>query len=82
MTYVERLLGEQGQAHRRLGDEILQQMSLEAMHAGAEAGRGGVRTSTAVPVHGAAATWDAAVLKTGAAGCQFCSNNEPAARAL
>ena len=55
MTYVQPLLGEQGQANRRLGEEILKQMSLEASPAADQSRRN--RTSTAEPVHGAAATW-------------------------
>jgi hypothetical protein len=78
MTYVERILGEQGQANRRLGEEILQQMSLEAMHAAADQSR------RSTNVYGSTCPWccgdvDAAVFKTGVAGCQFCSNSEPAA---
>jgi hypothetical protein len=78
MTYVERLLGEQGQANRWLGEEILQQMSLEAMHAAADPSRRSMNVyGSTCPL--CCGDVDAAVLKTGAAGCQFCSNSEPAA---
>jgi len=79
MTYVEQLLGEQRQANRRLGEEIPQQRYLEAMHAAASQPR------QAMNVYGSTCPLccgdvdDAAFLKTGAAGCEFCRNKEPAA---
>ena len=68
MTYVERLLGEQGQANRRLGEEILQQMSLEAMHTAArpaEAKYERLRKYLSIVLRRRGC---AAFLKTGAAG--------------
>ena len=76
MTYIERLLGEQGQAYRRLGEEILQQRYLEVMHAAAS------RPRVSMNVYGSTCPFccgdldDAAFLKTGAASCLFCANRQ------
>jgi hypothetical protein len=79
MTYVEQLLGERGQANRRLGEEILRQGYLDAMHIAAN------RPSANLNVYGSTCPFccgdldDVAFLKTGAAACLFCRNKEPVA---
>jgi len=79
MTYVEQLLGEQGQTNRRLGEEILRQRYLEAMHTAANPPR------ASMSVYGSTCPFccgdldDVAFLKTGVAVCSFCFNNESAA---
>jgi len=76
MTYVEQMLGDQGQAYRRLGEEILRQRYLEAMHTAAN------QPMASLNVYGSTCPFccgdldDVAFLKTGAAACLFCSNRE------
>jgi len=76
MTYVEQMLGDQGQAYRRLGEEILRQRYLEAMHTAAN------QPMASLNVYGSTSPFccgdldDVAFLKTGAAACLFCSNKE------
>jgi len=62
LTYVERLLGEQGQANRWLGEEILQ--APEAMHAAADQSRRSMNVyGSTCPL--CCGDVDAAILKTG-----------------
>ena len=76
MTYVERLLGEQGQAYRQLGEEILQRRYLEVIHTAASQPR------ASMTVYGNTCPFccgdvdDAGFLKTGVAACLFCRNKE------
>lgn len=79
MTYVEQLLGQQGQANRLLGKEILQQRYLEAIHTAAYQPRRSVNIYGSTCPFCCGDVDDAASLNTGAAGCQFCRNREPAA---
>src|SRR6266516_1994219 len=79
MTYVERLLGEQGQANRRLGEEILQHTHLAAMHTAASQPRASLNVYGSTCPFCCGDLDDVAFLKTGAAACLFCSNREPAA---
>jgi hypothetical protein len=80
MTYVERLLGEQGQSNRQLGEEILRQSYLEAMQTAATS-----QPRQAMNVYGSTCPFccgdvdDVAFLQTGAGGCEFCRNKGPAA---
>jgi len=79
MTYIEQLLGEQGQADRRLREEILQQTYLEAMHTAANQPRRSMNVYGSTCPFCCGDVDHAAYLKTGAAGCLFCRNREPAA---
>jgi len=78
MTYVERLLGEQGRVNRWLGEEILQQRYLEAMYTAAN------QPSPSMNIYGSTCPFccgdldDVAFLKAGVAGCLFCCNRKPA----
>jgi len=78
MAYVEQLLTIEGRANRRLGEEILQQRRLEAMHTGAN------QTTRSMNVYGSTCPLccgdmdDAAFLRSSVAACQFC-RKEPAA---
>ena len=76
MTYVERLLGEQGQAYRRLGEEILQRGYREVMHTAAS------QPMRSMNVYGSTCPFccgdvdDAGLLRTGVAACLFCRNRQ------
>src|SRR5437867_12131161 len=76
MTYVERLLGEQGQANRRLGEEILQHTHLAAMHTAASQPRASLNVYGSTCPFCCGDLDDVAFLKTGAAACLFCRNKE------
>jgi hypothetical protein len=79
MTYVERLLGEQGQANRLLGEEILQHRHLEAMQTAANQPRASMNVYGSTCPFCCGDLDDVAFLTTGAAACSFCCNNESAA---
>lgn len=79
MTYVGQMLGEQGQANRRLGEEILQQRYLGAIDAAAYQLRPRMNAYGSTCPFCCGDVDDAAFLRTGAAACQFCSNERPAA---
>jgi hypothetical protein len=76
MAYVEQLLGEQGEANRRLGEEILRQRYLEAIQTAAN------QPKLSRSVYGGTCPFccgdldDVAFLKTGAAACLFCGNRD------
>ena len=72
MTYVERLLGEQGQANRRLGEEILRQTLVEAMHTAANQ-----PSPPRMNVYGSTCPFCCGDVP-GAAACRFCRDREPA----
>jgi hypothetical protein len=76
MTYVERLLGEQGQAYRRLGEEILQRRYLEVMHAAASQPRASMNVYGSTCPFCCGDVDAAGFLKTGVAACLFCHNKE------
>jgi len=78
MAYVEQLLGEQGQANRRLGEEILRQRYLEAMHTAANQPRASLNAYGSTCPFCCGDLDDVAFLKTGAAACLFCGNEDVA----
>jgi len=80
MTHVERLFGEKGRARRRLGEEILQQMHLGAIHAAANQPRPSMNVFGSTCPLCCADVDDAAFLKTGLAACLFCRTEDLAAR--
>ena len=79
MTYIERLLTNQGRANRRLGEEILQQRRLEAMHTAAYQPRARMNVYGSTCPFCCSDVDDAAFLSPGATGCQFCRNKDPVA---
>ena len=79
MTYVEQLLGEQGQANRRLGEEILRQRYLEAINAAASQPRASLNVYGSTCPFCCGDLDDVAFLKTGAGACLFCRDRDLAA---
>jgi hypothetical protein len=77
MTDVQRLLGEQGHANRWLGEEILQQRYLEAMHTAASQPRRGMNVYGSTCPLCCGDVDAAAFVRTGMAACSFCYS-EPA----
>jgi hypothetical protein len=79
MTYVEQLLTNQGRSNRLLGEDILQQRQLEAMHLAAN------QPARSMNVYGSTCPLccgdvdDVAFLETGVAACQSCRDKELAA---
>jgi hypothetical protein len=79
MTYVEQLLGEQGRAYRRVGEEVLHQQHLEAMHTAANQPRPRMNVYGSTCPLCCGDVDDAAFLETGAAACLFCRDRALAA---